>query len=106
MKIYGMNPTRLQETLHSLVSLCLLSDPGDRRFKAVGCRGTTSPSCFCSSLTKAGNEGSWVPPGHNICPNKTNDLSPKQADSEGQAREGKSKQIPLQPLATCNDFMV
>lgn len=49
---------------------------------------------------------SWVPPGRNICPSKTNALSPKQADGEGQAREGRSKQIPLQPLTPCNDFVV
>lgn len=55
---------------------------------------------------KLGNGGSCVPPAHNNCLSKTNVLSLKQADGQWPAREGRSKQIPLQPLTTCNDFMV
>ena len=103
MQTYGTNPAQLHKTLHSSLSFYLLSDPGDHRFKTVGCRGATSPGSLCPKL---GNEGSWVPPGHNICPSETNTPSLKQADGKRQARDGRSKHIPLQPLATCNDFMV
>lgn len=52
IKIYRINPAGMQETLHSLASFCLLSDPEDHRFERVGCGGATSPG---SELPKLPN---------------------------------------------------
>lgn len=106
LKNCGINPAWLQETWHSLFSFCLLPHPGDQRFKTAGCRARRTLATSAHPRPKLGNAGSRVPAGHNSCPSKTSTPSPKQADGEGPAWEGRSKQIPLQPLATCNDFMV